>query len=178
MKKAAKEEVESKEKRLLDLDDNTVLLMNPGKNRAITWMIKGLDALCELKANVCLSGGSRKDRCIYARMNLYVYPKVKAEGLKLQNFWIQEIPNPEELTLKNFYDVVQPITTAEYEKVIKKWNLADFVEQVLRFSDKDRGHTIDTIWSLLDKGVAEKAGLTKDKIGAIANSIKKAGRTK
>jgi hypothetical protein len=179
MKKTIKEEVESKEKKLLDLDDNTTLLMNPVKNRAITWSIKGLEALLELKANVYVSGGSRKEKRVYARMNLYLYPKVKAEGFKIQNFWVKDLSETaEDLTLKNFYDQVQPITTSEYEKTIKKWNLMDFIEKAFLFSDKDKNHTLSTVWDLLDKSYAEKNGLSKDKLAEIANSLKKSSSKK
>jgi hypothetical protein len=163
-----------KDKRLLDFDDGTVILMNPVKNRAITMTIKGLEALCELKSNVHVFGDTRKSKRVNVRMSLYVYPKVKTDSYKLENFWMQDLQEiADDLSIKNFHDYIQPITTREYERSIKKWNIMDFIEKSMRFSDKDNGHTLDIIWNLLEKSVAEKSGINKNKLIEMSNSIKK-----
>lgn len=149
-------------------------MMHPRvSNVPVSFKADGFNAYCEITAAVNLYVSGRK-KIAEVSLSCFILP-VRASGshLSLRNFWIKDVSKfIPELTDKNFYQLLQPITNKEVNKIMK-WSTGRFMKLCIDYAQRHKQITAEILWQTLDKEYAKKNNITTTTLNTMTKQRRK-----
>lgn len=151
------------------IKENAKYLMIPRLNNKISiFSFDGIRAYCEVTSTVSLSV-NEKERRANVSLNFFIIPKNFSGGhIVAEDFWSKDVSDLiDELTDKNFFKKLQPITNEQIESM-REWTTIDFLKHVIHNSKKNKMLTAEILWQCFDKSYARENDISMKTLEDIA----------